>query len=253
MLMKQASFHLLAPDALSAGQAGNVVSPTPLYTVSQVEAQRQKLPILAEIVDWMRHFLAKPHPDLGRPGAVCPYVEYSMKIDTIWLTTVPMKVPNREEIERIVLQFCDVFLNLEPKQGRNIINKAILIAFPDVPMERAPELIDTVQSALKPHYTASGLMLGEFHEHNQTPGLRNENFYPLRSPIPMLVIRHMAESDLPFLTRHLDSPERRINFLKAYLRRLGSDISEKQMDEMLHELVKASLQEKGAAYYLETA
>jgi hypothetical protein len=39
------------------------------------------------------------------------------------------------------------------------------------------------------------------------PGLRNPDFRPLRSPVPMLAIRHMVESDLLFMTRPRYTPK----------------------------------------------
>jgi hypothetical protein len=68
-------------------------------------------------------------------------------------------------------------------------------------------------------------MLGEFHPTNLSPGLRNAAFRPLRSSTPLLVIRHMVESDIDFLTRSLDPPQIRIQSLKAYLQFLGSSLS----------------------------
>ena len=42
-------------------------------------------------------------------------------------------------------------------------------------------------------------MLGDFHPFSQSPGIHNPDFRPLKSPIPMLVIRHMVISDWLFL------------------------------------------------------
>jgi hypothetical protein len=220
------------------------VPPYPLYTPSQAKSLSIDNPALKQTLDWVWGFLAKPHPELGRPGAVCPYVEQSMNLNKTWLTIVDSPVLSQEEIEDIVMKYRDVFLDLEPTRGRETINKAMMMIFPHVPMEKAPELIDAVQANLKPRYTKMGLMLGEFHQYNQTPGLRNEHFFPLRSPIPMLVIRYMVESDLPFLTRQIDSPGRRVLFLKAYLRRLAGDLSEKQMDQMIEALVMAMIEDR---------
>jgi hypothetical protein len=78
-------------------------------------------------------------------------------------------------------------------------------------------LIDVSKERLKPLFVNDGLMLGEFHELNESPGLHNPDFRPLRSPIPLLAIRRMVYSDIVFLNRPSDPPERRIRFLEAYL------------------------------------
>ena len=43
-------------------------------------------------------------------------------------------------------------------------------------------------------------MIGEFHSINNSCGLRNESFYPLRTPIPCLAIRHMVGTDIAFMS-----------------------------------------------------
>jgi hypothetical protein len=43
-------------------------------------------------------------------------------------------------------------------------------------------------------------MIGQFHPKCDQPGLWNDDFRPLRSPIPLLAIRIMVPGDLPFLT-----------------------------------------------------
>ncbi len=55
-----------------------------------------------------------------------------------------------------------------------------------------------VQAKLKNDFVARGLMLGQFHPHCDEPGLWNDDFRPLRSPVPLLGIRHMVPTDFPF-------------------------------------------------------
>jgi hypothetical protein len=52
-----------------------------------------------------------------------------------------------------------------------------------------------VQTSCKPYYVQRGLMLGEFHLRNNSPGLRNESFFPLRTPVPCLAVRHMVSTN----------------------------------------------------------
>jgi hypothetical protein len=67
-------------------------------------------------------------------------------------------------------------------------------------------------------------MLGEFHPFSPTPGLRNSHFRPLRSPVPLLAIRHIVESDVDFLIAPNDPAPTRVKSLKAYLKFLGSSL-----------------------------
>ncbi|MUL38292.1 DUF6875 domain-containing protein [Gloeocapsopsis dulcis] len=92
-----------------------------------------------------------------------------------------------------------------------------MLIFPDISTETAFKLIDGAQRHLKPFFVEAGLMLGEFHKQNNSPGLRNPNFRPLRSPIPMLGIRFMVESDLSFLNDLNSEPSLRTKYFEAYL------------------------------------
>jgi len=100
-----------------------------------------------------------------------------------------------------------------------------VLIFPEVTPEQAAEVIDGPQRKMKPTFVKEGLMLGEFHPISLSPGLRNPAFRPLRSPIPLLVIRHMVESDIDFLSRPFDPAPIRMQSLKAYLQFLGSSLS----------------------------
>jgi prolyl-tRNA editing enzyme YbaK/EbsC (Cys-tRNA(Pro) deacylase) len=155
---------------------------------------------LEAIVAWAREYLCQPHPDLGRSGAVCPYVQSSLEKCLFLLTVFPGDNFDQEEVIRRVMQYRDWFLALEPRNGPEAMFKTILMLFPDLPLAAAPRLIDATQHKLKTEYVKKGLMIGEFHG---TPpakaGLWNPDFRPLRSPAPLLAIRHMVPSDFPFL------------------------------------------------------
>src|SRR5262249_49614221 len=137
----------------------------------------------------------------------------------------------------------NVFLETEPTSGPEAMNKAFLVVFPSL-TAGGPEgaaLVDKVQASLKPYFVDMGLMLGEFHAANESPGLRNPAFRPLRSPIPMLAIRHMVESDLPFLIRKTYPPELRSLFLRSYLFRMGGMLSQAKFNEALNGVVAAEM------------
>jgi hypothetical protein len=154
------------------------------------------------VLEWARGYLSAPHPELGRRGNVCPFVPSSLRGSHFYVAVRPGPMP---DVAETVRRHRDWFLELEPRGDPHAQLKTILILFPDV----APEQIDATQEALKPAFVQAGLMLGQFHP---TPpsegGLWNPDFRPLFSPVPLLAIRHMVPSDLPFLTRdrrHLES------------------------------------------------
>ena len=72
---------------------------------------------------------------------------------------------------------------MEPIKGAARAFKAAIFIFPDISLDQTTECIDGVQEICKPFYVRQGLMLGEFHLRNNSTGLRNQHFYPLRTPV----------------------------------------------------------------------
>ncbi|MEH1836099.1 MAG: DUF6875 domain-containing protein [Nostoc sp.] len=221
-----------------------------LYTTLEIEQQYKDLLCLIEIMEWVKKFLGRPHPNLGRPGVVCPFVPFALKSNSIRLAVIHTKNLYPEEIEEIVIRYRDIFLDMEVQQPELAINKAFLLIFPDIHIEDTSELIDGVQQKLKPLFVESGLMIGEFHKRNESPGLHNPNFRPLRSPIPLLAIRFMVELDLPFLQNPAD-PRLRIRYLEAYLKYFGNKFTDETKFKNAHQalaLAKEQLKDQNLVY-----
>ena len=230
------------PDESACSASGDAVKhPLQLRRASEVDAGNDAESPLGATIAWARKFLARPHPDLGRAGPVCPFTPMALELDTIWMIEIADSTPDPQWMQETIEQCRQVFMETEPQEGPLSINKVIMVVFSGMSADDAP-WIDALQAKLKPNFVDVGLMLGEFHSKNETPGLRNENFRPLRSPIPMLVIRHMVESDLPFLKRECDQPEVRISYLRSYLRRLGAGIRRNYFDQAVDALVDAEIE-----------
>lgn len=240
------------PHARAQAAASSVHPKFVLRRASEVAASDTPETALGETIAWVRRFLAKPNPELGRAGPVCPFTPMALELDTIWMTEVRESTPDPSAIQDIIEQCRKVFMETEPREGPLAINKVIMVVFSGMSEADAP-WIDAMQARLKPGFVDVGLMLGEFHARNETPGLRNEAFRPLRSPIPMLVIRHMVESDLPFLKRIVDRPDIRASYLRSYLRRLGANIRRNYFDQAVEALVDAELELRSRAECVEPA
>ncbi len=217
-----------------------------LRRASEVDAENATASPLSETIGWVRKFLARPHPELGRSGPVCPFTPMALELDTMWMTEIKDSAPDPQRIYDVIEQCRKVFMDTEPRDGAMAINKVIMVVFSGLGPDAAP-WIDEMQAKLKPNFVDIGLMLGEFHSQNDTPGLRNPDFRPLRSPIPMLVIRHMVESDLPFMKRDVDRPEVRISYLRSYLRQLGTSIRRTYFDQAVDALVVAEIEQRSQA------
>ncbi|MGQ4600557.1 DUF6875 domain-containing protein [Nocardia sp. R6R-6] len=157
-------------------------------------------PRAAELRRWALEYLCQPHPDLGRPGPVCPYTSRAIAQRCLWASFIPGRDIHRERITAIVDDLYDLFPALPPRDEPDSKLKAVLAVFPDL-TEYAD--IETVQHDQKTRFVERGLMVGQFYPGCTVPGLRNPGFPALDAPLPMLAIRHMAPTDFPFLsTRH---------------------------------------------------
>ncbi|WP_306558156.1 DUF6875 domain-containing protein [Nostoc sp. 'Peltigera malacea cyanobiont' DB3992] len=92
-----------------------------LYTTIEIEQlqQHQDLPYLIKVMEWVKLFLGKPHPNLGRPGVVCPFVPHSLKSNSIRLAVIRAKDLYPEDVEEIVGRYRDIFLGEWKLKNRN--------------------------------------------------------------------------------------------------------------------------------------
>lgn len=165
---------------------------------------------LMSVARWAKDFLTKPHAALGRSGHVCPYVNASIREQRFLLTVLRGAEPRQRQAEEVMLRLGRHFLQLEPKAGRQAQLKTIVVLFPDLPSERAAPIINDMHRRLKPYFLRRGMMLGEFFADSSKPGLHNPEFRPLRSDIPLLVIRSMMLTDIAFLSD-------RARFVRAFI------------------------------------
>lgn len=211
-----------ATEAAAADGSSAVLKDSTVVTIPGIT----RLDALQNTQCYVRNFLAKPNKLLGRKGPTCPFVPKSLKLDSIYLAQISRdQASTTHEIETVVKAMIKTFLSIEPTTGPQAPFKAIILVFPDIKDYEASEYIDEVQRRLKPHFVKEGLMLGEFHKHNNASGLRNPSFYPLRTPTPCLAIRHMVPSDIVFLNSIQYSAQQRMEMIQRYIDKFTSTAS----------------------------
>jgi hypothetical protein len=184
----------------------------------QPAAVRDDFEPLMQIVHWAKDYLCQPHPELGRSGPVCPFTRPAIRKDLFFLACWRGTEMTEEEVVDVIRSYRDWFLEMEPRDPKLAQYKSINVLFPDLPEAAWPALIEVVQERLKAEYVPYGIMIGEFH-----PGppdkesLWNPDFRPLKSPVPLLSIRHMVPTDFAFLKGRPD-------FMESYLRLHGDRI-----------------------------
>lgn len=176
---------------------------------------------------WVTEFLNKPNPLLFRTGEVCPYINIALMKSSIYYSVHRTKIEKEtEKIKTILEQMSEIFWSLESTKNENIINKALILIFPDIKIKDTKGMIDEVQDCMKLKFVSKGLMLGEFHILNETSSLRNKNFFPLRAPIPSLAVRKMVLGDIQFLMHNKYSVDRKIQYLTYYIKNFEIEKSE---------------------------
>jgi hypothetical protein len=155
----------------------------------------------ALLATWVKTYLMVSHPQLGRSGAVCPFTSQAFRLDTIRIGICDATSLDRARILAgmggCFREFRQIRCAAAMKHFRTLI-----VGFPRLDDAAGLETLAAVQGRLKFYSLLRGLMVGLFHANANAPGLWNPDFRPLRSPIPVLAIRHLVANDAPFAARH---------------------------------------------------
>jgi hypothetical protein len=173
---------------------------------------------------WARDYIASPHPDLGRKGAICPFVQKSIQLDRL-LVVVHDEVDGSSlsALREIILTESERFAARHPPLDPVASTAGLILAFPRLTPERCP-LLDTLQNELKTHMMQRDMMLAAFHAGSTKPAQHNAAFALYRSPVPTMVLRALDVRDIVFLRNNRDGFLRfRARFGDQFVRGLVSD------------------------------
>ncbi len=240
----------MCPDAMppnTGSQAAleKLLAPGSLCRASELQSRMDAFPIYRTGQDWLRNRIMQPHPDLKRPGAVCPFVAQSMAQDCMIFGVRLGARGGAEAALDIMLPFIDAFRAIEPIEGPLLGLKALTVFFPDLPQTDWAGFIDGGHALLKPILVARGLMLGEFHPESTKPGASNAEIPAMQAPVPAFVIREMAMHDTKFINDAAEAPERRALYLRSYLDRLGNVVPRKMREAAQRMLDAVEAEAKG--------
>ncbi|MGV9316827.1 DUF6875 domain-containing protein [Streptomyces sp. NPDC003691] len=179
------------------------MAPGPVAAGAQTEAGAHGAPAgpdggtaaRSAVLQWLVDFVGQPHRDLGRDGAVCPFVEPALRADALVLEertgyTDPTPGALRDLLRRMAASFTAL-----PRAGAL---RALVVVLPDFPESRG-HLLDSLQAEAKPRLAEEGLMLGQFHPRCDDRAVRNPRLPVSRAPVPLLALRDMALHDILFL------------------------------------------------------
>jgi len=151
------------------------------------------------IADWVRSYLMRPHPKLGRPGAVCPFTSAAARLDAVRVGSSAART--EEAVDRTMRQALAAFEAIEcPKLQRHL--RTTIVGFPNCADEDGRALLKNARNRLRLESILRGKMFALFEPNSGDKGLLNPEFRPLRSPLPLLAIRVLVENDAPFVLRN---------------------------------------------------
>ena len=159
------------------------------------------LRVCRSIAGWVKSYLMASHPDLGRPGEVCPFTSRAYQLDTIRIGVSFAASRDGALVTQLMRdglrQFAAIACEDATRQLRTVI-----VGFPNLTNAEGVAALRSAQRRLTLRCLWDGLMIGRFHPDSEDEGLWNPDFRPMRAPIPLLAVRHLVRNDAPFALRH---------------------------------------------------
>jgi heptaprenyl diphosphate synthase len=193
---------------LEIGRRRAVVHAAPRTPEEQVQADA--------VIRWAREYLSRPHPKLGRPGPICPFVRNTIELGRFVLSSYDdADGTHIRRLRRVVLDEARGFLASYPREASNSTFASLVLVFPQLPDAKL-DLLDRVHDELKTHLiTRHDLMFSPFHKRSAKPSISNPDFAVFRAPFPILALRYMDVRDIVFIDQ---SPQA----FRHYRARFGS-------------------------------
>lgn len=208
------------------------------YNVNEIESFSNKIEDVTYresyrmVSNWVHKFLCRRSHLIGRGGVVCPNTQFGLTQNTIVMTVDQEGENTEENVINKALESRQKFIELVEQQPDLVEYIAVITSFPNLNSKEGYELIEKVQTMLKPTYVKKGMMIGQFYLTCPETGIRNDKFYPLRCPDPLLVVRTMVKSDLVFLEKDPDN-------LPYYYKKFPKKVERKKVTEKEEVLVDA--------------
>ena len=172
------------------------------------------------LAEWVRQYLMRPHPDLGRGGHVCPFTAKAARLALLRIGISPLGAADRHRILQTMQDAMRAFHALPCTRATRVF-RTVIVGFPNCADPGGIAALHAVQNAMRHHSVVLGKMVGLFEPDSKATGLINPDFRPLRSPVPVLAIRMLVEQDAPFVARNpLLAPVYLAKFPLAGTRRL---------------------------------
>lgn len=158
-----------------------------------------------QVDTWLREYIARPDPRLGRSGPICPFVPAALNAETIQFSFRYDVGDHDDGHIRQVLEeeLADFEVETKPLPRSGVSLESRLVVLPALGPDGWRRL-DVVYEALKNTAVAAGLMIGQFHPLCEEGAIHNSGFRVSRAPVGLFAIRRMAPHDVLFLHERSD-------------------------------------------------
>ena len=171
---------------------------------------------------WLKRFIMQTHADLGRKGAVCPFARPAHEARALHFCALDVGEMNFDVFIDVMMRLTSFYNQFAGTMSMRS-DLLSLCVFPiNLRAESYYKYIECAHAMLKPFYMNAGLMLGEFHPLSAARGAHSETIFPMRSDMPIFVIRSIALHDILFIDRESGALAIRIHELECYLHTVGT-------------------------------
>jgi hypothetical protein len=182
------------------------------------------------VLPYITEFLTSKHP--YRNGRMCPFMPQAIKNQEIYFTYLHAQ----HNYEKFISNCLKFYASRTEKKSSG----AIILLFPeDFSIEKLLEIhIKNKEQCIR-----SSMMLGALYKTSSAPSLHSADYFPLRTPTPILVLRDIAASDLVFLEPEHYSLRSKHVFLTAFIRHFSAVKRSRYVDSQLEkaELLRKNL------------
>jgi hypothetical protein len=162
-----------------------------------------QLQAVEQCVSWLRTYIGQPHPQLGRNGDICPFVNTALrkhKMSFVVLEHITSDKPrgNQTAIRNRVLYEAFRLLRRIDELDRFSELTTTNLLLPKLEGEAAA-VVHEVHTQCKTSLMRRGVMLAVFYPGYPKPAIYNPAFQLYQAPFPVIVVRPMALHDIVFL------------------------------------------------------
>jgi len=177
-------------------------------------------------LEWLEGFIMKPHPDLGRRGAVCPFANPVHNANSLIFCVWDVDNLPFTDFVDVLKKFPESYFRMLARMRGNVKLFSVCVFVRGITEAQYSKYIDEAHSLTKPGFMEAGLMLGEFHPLSRAQGAHSETFRPMLSTQPAFVVRAMSPHDALFIDRAGSPTEVRLRELRQYQRWVGNVLPE---------------------------